>query len=123
MKLLTKIKSIFNRKQDYNNHDFVDPNTGEVTKSSIHYNRAQERFLKLDDQSCAMVLHPGGKVEVVFTRLYDKDEQRITYEEETLMSIAVFMKQPGFAEMLRNEFHNIAMNNISTLTDTKEENE
>jgi hypothetical protein len=109
--------------ETYNSNDYIDPETGETTKSSIEYNRADERFLKLDDKSCAMIIHPGSKVEVVFTRLYDKTNQRVTLEEETLMAIAIFMRQPGFAEMLRHEFHQIAMNNISTLTENGELNE
>lgn len=119
MGLFAKIGSIF--KSDKSNiKDYIDPATGEVTKSSVFYNKASERFLKLDNNSCAMVIHPGGKVEVVFTKLYDKDEQRVTAEEETLMSIALFMRQPGFAELLRNEFHNIAMDNISKLTEVED---
>jgi hypothetical protein len=109
--------------ETYNSNDYIDPETGETTKSSIEYNRADERFLKLDDKSCAMIIHPGSKVEVVFSRLYDKTNQRVTLEEETLMAIAIFMRQPGFAEMLRHEFHQIAMNNISTLTENGELNE
>jgi hypothetical protein len=100
--------------------DYVDPETGEVTKSSIEYNNANERFLKLADTSCAMILHQGGKIEIVFTRLYDKENQRVSLEEETLMAIGIFMKQPGFAEMLRHEFHQIAMNDITILTETGE---
>jgi len=111
------------KEDTYTSNDYIDPDTGETTKSSIEYNRADERFLKLDDKSCAMIIHPGSKVEVVFTRLYDKTNQRVTLEEETLMAIAIFMRQPGFAEMLRHEFHQIAMNNISTLTENGELNE
>jgi hypothetical protein len=103
--------------------DYVDPETGEVTKSSIEYNNANERFLKLADTSCAMILHQGGKIEIVFTRLYDKENQRVSLEEETLMAIGIFMKQPGFAEMLRHEFHQIAMNDITILTETGETDE
>lgn len=103
--------------------DYKDPETGKITKSAIEYNKANERFLKLDDKSCAIVLHPGGKVEVIFTRLYNQEQQKVTVEEETLMAIAIFMRQPGFSEMLRHEFHQIAMNNISTLTEKENINE
>jgi hypothetical protein len=119
MGLFSKLSSIFKSNKS-TVKDYVDPKTGAVTKSSVFYNKAEERFLKLDNDSCAMVIHPGGKVEVVFTKLYDKDEQRVTAEEETLMSIALFMRQPGFAELLRNEFHNIAMDNISKLTEVED---
>jgi hypothetical protein len=124
------IFNLFKRKQktseqviEHIKEDYVDPETGEVTKSSIEYNNANERFLKLADTSCAMILHQGGKIEIVFTRLYDKENQRVSLEEETLMAIGIFMKQPGFAEMLRHEFHQIAMNDITILTETGETDE
>lgn len=128
-KIFKKILKLFvnEKEQTYiPNHydpiiDHIDKETGEITKSAIIYNKANERFLKLNDKSCAMVIHPHGKVEVIFTKLYDEQDQKITIEEETLMAIAVFLKQPGFAEMLRTEFHNIAMDNLSILT--KEQNE
>jgi hypothetical protein len=96
--------------------DYIDPSTGEVTKSSVKYDKNNSRFLELDNQSCAMIIHPNSKIEVVFTKLYDSENQRVTVEEETLMAIALFMKQPGFAELLRKEFHSLAMNNISKIT-------
>ena len=46
--------------------------------------------------------------------------QAITPNEETLMAIACFMRQPGFLEMIRDEFRKIAMERISTLTDNLE---
>lgn len=99
--------------------DFIDPKTGEVTKSALEYSKLNERFLKLEDDSCGIVIHHGGKVEVIFTRMYNEKEQSITPEEETLMAIAIFLNKPGFAEVLRNEFHNIAMDNISKLTEVE----
>ena len=35
------------------------------------------------------------------------------------MALALFMKQPGFLEMIVSEFRKIAMNKISTLTEDK----
>lgn len=102
-------------------NDYVDKQTGEVTKSAILYDKNNERLLKLENDSCAMVIHSGGKVEVIFTKLYDEENQRVTAEEELLMSIALFLRQPGFGELLRNEFHNIAMDNVSKLTEIKDE--
>lgn len=119
MKIFNKIKSIFNRSVSVK--DYVDPKTGKVTKSAIHYNKTNERYLKLDNDTCAMVIHPGGKVEIIFTRLYDKENQSITPEEETLMSIAMFLRQPGFADMLKYEFNKIATENISKLTEETNE--
>jgi hypothetical protein len=62
-----------------------------------------------------------GKIEIIFTKLYDKENQSITPEEETLMAIALFLKQPGFSEMLKHEFNKIAMENISKLTEETNE--
>lgn len=104
----------FNRKN--NKNDFVDED-GNVTKSAITYNKSNERFLKLRNDDCAIVLHDDDKVEVIFTKAYDVENQTITTNEETLMAIACFMKQPGFLEMIRDEFRKIAMNKIATLTD------
>lgn len=101
--------------------DYVDPQTGKTTKSAIVYNNANERYLKLNPDTCALVIHPGGKIEVIFTKLYDEQNQLITPEEETLMSIAVFLKQPGFAEMITYEFHKIATENLSKLTEETNE--
>lgn len=125
---LKKILKINNVNQteniDTNNNttvnDYVDSETGEVTKSAIIYNKNNERLLKLENDSCALVIHGGGKVEVIFTKLYDDENQRVTAEEELLMSIALFLRQPGFGELLRNEFHNIAMDNVSKLTEVEE---
>ena len=109
---------LFKRK---NKNDYVDEK-GHVTESAI-YNKAGERFLKLKNDDCAIVLHEDDKVEVVFTKAYDVQNQTITDNEETLMAIACFMKQPGFLEMIRDEFRKIAMNKISTLTDNIENGE
>ena len=111
------------QKPEHNQNDYIDEKTGEVTKSAILYDKNNERLLKLENDSCAMVIHGGGKIEVIFTKLYDEENQRVTAEEELLMSIALFLRQPGFGELLRNEFHNIAMDNISKLTEVKEEEE
>jgi len=107
------------KNKNKNKNDFVDEN-GEVTKSAISYNKFNERFLKLDNSDCAIVLHGNDKVEVIFTKAYDVENQSITPNEETLMAIACFMKQPGFLEMIRDEFRKIARNKIGTLTDNME---
>jgi hypothetical protein len=114
MKFLSKL--LKNKKSK--NLDYVDEKTGEVTKSAIIYDKNKDRLLKLDNDSCAIVIHSGGKVEVIFTHLYDNEKQRVTAEEETLMAIAMLIKQPGFNELIRTTFHNIAMKNISQITET-----
>ena len=97
--------------------DYVDPKTGEVTKSAVQIGKRGERFLKLNDGDCGFVIHSGGKVEVIFTKLYNTEDQQVTIEEETLMALAVFLKQKGFAEMIRHEFHKLAMNDLNSLTE------
>lgn len=65
----------------------------------------------------------GGKVEIIFTHLYDTNNQKVTEEEETLMALAMLMRQPGFTELVRTTFHNIAMKDINQLTETDINNE
>lgn len=93
--------------------------TGEVTQSAVQYGK-RGRYLKLNDNDCALVIHEGEKLEVIFTKLYDPQNQTVTPEEETLMSLAIFLKQPGFAELIRHEFNRIATRNINQLTEQKE---
>jgi hypothetical protein len=114
------VDELNNITSEHTSKDYVDEETGEVTKSAIIYDRNNDRLLKLENDSCALVIHGGGKVEVVFTHLYDSEKQRVTAEEETLMSIAMLMRQPGFTELLRTTFHNVAMRHISKITETEE---
>lgn len=97
--------------------DLKDENGNVVKKSSVIYSKSKERFLKLNDDCCAMIIYPDNNVEIIFTKVYDPNEQKITDNEETLMSLALFMKQPGFGDMIKQEFRKIAMENISKLTD------
>ena len=106
------LRKIFNKP---GKNDFVDEK-GNVTKSAIAYNSKNERYLKLLDSDCAIVLHGDNKVEVIFTKDYNDEDQTITSNEETLMSIACFMKQPGFLEMITTEFRKIAKTKIEALT-------
>ena len=106
--------------------DIRDDKTGQITKSALEYGK-QGRYLKLSDSDCAIVLHKGQgedyKIEIIFTKLYDPQNQEVTLEEQTLMSLGVFLKQPGFAELIRHEFNRIATRNLNDLTETiKEEN-
>jgi hypothetical protein len=55
MKFLSKL---FKKKKTYN-LDYVDKQTGEVTKSAIIYDKNKDRLLKLDNDSCAIVIHSG----------------------------------------------------------------
>jgi hypothetical protein len=96
---------------------YIDPKTGKAVESALIYNKQGERFLKLDDNTCALVIHPDNKIEVVLTKLYNKDTQEITETEETLMAMAIYLKQEGFADLLRHEFHKMAMTNLNNLTE------
>ena len=100
--------------------DLKNDKTGQITKSALEYSK-QGRFLKLKDSDCAIVMHEGGKVEIIFTKLYDPQNQEITADEQTLMALAVFLKQPGFAELIRHEFNRIASRNIDELTENIKE--
>ena len=101
--------------------DFYDKDGNIIEKSSL-INAKNGRFLKLDDDTCAIILHPGNNVEVIFTKLYDNEKQEITENEESLMALALFMKQPGFLELIKHEFRKIANERISSLTENKEGN-
>ena len=94
--------------------------TGEVTQSAVEYGK-RGRYLKLNNNDCALVIHEGEKLEVIFTKLYDPQNQEITIDEQTLMALAVFLKQPGFAELIRHEFNRIASRNIDDLTKEMDE--
>jgi hypothetical protein len=109
--------NFFKKKHDVSKKDLVDENGNLIRKSSVVDSKNGERFLKLDNDTCAIILHPGNNVEVVFTKLYDPENQVITPNEESLMALALFMKQPGFLEMMISEFRKIAMERISALTD------
>lgn len=105
-----------NKKQSTTNiTDYINIETNEHIESAVKYSGNGYRYLKFDDDSCGLVIHKGGKVEVIFTKLVDSKNQQITLEEETLMSIAMFLQQPGFAEILRTEFHKIAKDNMNAL--------
>ena len=98
-----------------NKNDFVDKN-GNVTESAISYDKANDRYLRLKDTDCGIVLHGDGNVEVIFTKSYNDEVQSITDNEETLMALAVFMKQPGFLEMIVDEFRKIASQKMKSLS-------
>lgn len=105
-----------NKNSEINGKNLTDKDGNIVEKSSLVKTR-NDRFLKLDDDSCAIILHPGNNVEIVFTRLYDNENQKITENEESLMALALFIKQPGFLEMIKNEFRKIATQKITSLTE------
>lgn len=110
------------KKKNIEQNNLTDKHGNVIEYSSLVKSKSGERFLKLSDNSCAIILHPGDNVEVVFTKLYDEEKQTITDNEESLMALALFMKQPGFLEMIKKEFRKIAMEKITNLTEsTKKE--
>lgn len=117
-KILDKIKNIFIKKQI--------PESSEKRLTKVEKNirknpslviKNNKRFLSLNDDDCALVLHAKNQCEVVFTKLYDANNQQITSNEQLLMALAIFLKQPGFGEMLLTEFHKIALNNSNLFKD------
>ena len=112
---------MFNFFKRKNKNDLIDKNGNIIEKSSLIKSKSGERFLKLSDDSCAIVIHPKNNVEVIFTKLYDPQNQQITDNEESLMALALFMKQPGFLEMIKQEFRKIAMERITNLTETEKD--
>lgn len=104
-----------------NKNDLTDDKGRVIQKSAITYDVNNERYLKLKNSDCAIVLHGDDNVEVIFTKAYDVTNQTITPNEETLMAIALFMKQPGFLEMIVDEFRKIANERIGKLTDNIKE--
>ena len=70
-------------------------------------NKVGDRFLKLKDDDCGLVIHSDSTLEVVFTK-FKNDTQNISDTEEALMALAVFIKQPGFLDLILEEFRKIA---------------
>lgn len=100
--------------------DLKDDKGNVIHKSSLSYENGDQRFLRLSDDSCAIVIHGDNNVEVVFTKEYDPVNQTITKNEEELMALALFMKQDGFLEMITDEFRKIAKEKIKYLTEENE---
>lgn len=61
-------------------------------------------------------MHEDNQVEVIFTKYYE-NKQEITPNEELLMALTIYLKQPGFGEMLISEFHRIAEKNTKIFED------
>jgi len=100
----------------------VDYDDGKVKQiSSVYHDKNNTRFLKLPNSACSIVLYDNNTVEVICTKL-DDNQQIITDNEMTLMSFAMMLKQPGFGEMLRNQFKNVAMDKFSSFDGEHGEN-
>ena len=113
----------FFKRKNKNPQDLVDEHGNVIQKSSLVSSRAGDRFLKLANDDCGIILHPGNNVEVIFTKLYDLEKQTITDNEESLMALALFMKQPGFLELIKKEFRHIAMERVTSLTNNNTQND
>ena len=86
-------------KQSQMKTDFMTPVSFE--------NKVGDRFLKIKDSDCGMILHDDGTLDIVFTK-FQNESQSISEQEEALMALAVFIKQPGFLQMILEEFRRIA---------------
>lgn len=116
MKIFSKIKDLFFSKVEQ------DQSAEETKKNSSVVYRNSNRFLSFRDSDCALILHQGNQVQVVFTKYY-RQNQDITPNQELLMALAMYLKQPGFGDMLISEFHRIAMKNSNIFKEVKEEKE
>ena len=110
------LKNIFKSK---NKNDLTDEKGNLIHKSSVKYFKNNQRFLRLNNDSCAIIIHDDNNIEVVLTKHYDAENQNLTENEEELMALAVFMKQDGFLSMILDEFRKIVKNTVNL---TKEDN-
>ena len=115
---------LLNRKKDEYKSNFyyslIDAFVREKDiKASLYFDKYKE-FLKLDNNDVALVMHPGNVVEVVLTKMTDKNKA-ITPEEDLAMSLALFLKQKEFCELLTHTFHDLAMRNVGPYNDKLEE--
>lgn len=119
------LKNLFKKKKYINNlrqnlNSYTDHKSKKETKSAVFYDRNNNRFLKLGDNDVALVMHPGNVVEIVLTRMTDKN-QAITAEEDLAMSLALFLKQKEFCEVLTHTFHDLAMRKVGPYNEKLEE--
>lgn len=115
---LNKFKKLFINNQDFDgSEERLSKKAKEVRKNPALIEKNNKRFLSLANDDCALILHAENQCEVVFTKLYDQDQQDLTQNEELLMALAIFLKQQGFGEMLLSEFHKIALNNSTMFKD------
>ena len=119
------LKNFFKKKKYVNNlrqnlNSYTDYKSKKETKSAVFYDRSNNRFLKLGDNDVALVMHPGNVVEIVLTKMTDKN-QAITAEEDLAMSLALFLKQKEFCEVLTHTFHDLAMRKVGPYNEKLEE--
>ena len=106
--MLEKLKKIF-IKDNKKSQNIKKSNSVEETVAG--------RFLKLGNKDCALIMHEDDQCEVVFTKLYNSENQNFTNNEEFLMALAIFLKQPGFGDMLVAEFRRVAIKNTKMFED------
>ncbi len=115
-KFFVKENLIINEKeQDTNKEKDKDKKIIDTNKkdTSIFYQN-NKRLLALKNTDCALVMHDEGQCEVIFTK-FRKEDQEFTSNEELLMALAIFLKQPGFGDMLISEFNRVAINNSNKM--------
>ena len=66
-------------------------------------------------------MHPNNVVEVVLTKMTEVN-QSITPEEDLAMSLALFLKQREFCDVLTHTFHDLAMRKVGPYNDKMKEN-
>jgi len=94
---------------------------GIVVNSALTKTVANKRFLEIDSNTVALVIHPNYVFEAVLTP--DKaDNKNFTEEELLLLALVIHLKQDGFADMLVSELHRIALKNDSLFNEYGEKN-
>lgn len=96
-----------NKKADNESPQDQTKSTEHVKNAVSFENKVGDRFLKIKDSDCGLILHDDGTLDIVFTK-FKNESQSITEHEESLMALAVFIKQPGFLPMILEEFRRIA---------------
>lgn len=91
----------------------IDDDGNVIHESAITY-VGQNRLLKIPNNATALILYNDNRIELVTQKIVDNDQQ-LSDNEETLMALAVMMKDPNFCEIIRMEFHKMAVNNINKL--------
>lgn len=102
--MLNFFRKIFKKKESSHQEDEAQ----EARKPDIEVNtRVGERFFKLKDDDCGLVLHSDGNIDVLFTKSSPTNKS-FSETEEALMALAVFVKQDGFLALIQDEFRKIA---------------
>lgn len=120
--MFEKLSNIFNKNKPKIRPDaqpLTDSNGNIIKESAIQY-IGQNRLLKIPNTAAALIMYDDNRVEMVMQKVV-ADQQELSDREETLVAIATLMKDPQFCEILRMQFHKIAVNNLNQILQKEEE--